>query len=122
MKEIAQETRASASSLEKGVEHFEEVAPAVDEAPPSPELTLEQEKRLYRKIDIRLMPMLTAMYLVSFLDRGMSRSVTRCDVVLNCLQGISVRLPIPHFEAVFIGEALHRERQTSGNTPSAAYD
>ncbi|EIN14726.1 MFS general substrate transporter [Punctularia strigosozonata HHB-11173 SS5] len=70
MKEIAQETRASASSLEKRIEVFEEVAPSVDEGPPPPELTIEQEKRLYRKIDIRLMPMLTAMYLVSFLDRG----------------------------------------------------
>lgn len=38
--------------------------------PPPPKLTLEEEKRLYRKIDLRLMPILSLMYLCSFLDRG----------------------------------------------------
>ncbi|KAL0946275.1 hypothetical protein HGRIS_012527 [Hohenbuehelia grisea] len=38
--------------------------------PPPPTLTLEQEKKLWRKIDLRLMPILTGMYLFSFLDRG----------------------------------------------------
>jgi hypothetical protein len=40
------------------------------ELPPPPQYSEEQEKRLWRKIDLRLMPMLTLMYLVSFLDRG----------------------------------------------------
>ncbi|KAI0708284.1 MFS general substrate transporter [Earliella scabrosa] len=35
-----------------------------------PTLTSEQERRLWRKIDIRLMPIVSAMYLCSFLDRG----------------------------------------------------
>jgi hypothetical protein len=39
--------------------------------PPPPALSLEQEKALYRKIDLRLMPILSLMYLCSFLDRGM---------------------------------------------------
>ncbi|KAA1475242.1 MFS general substrate transporter, partial [Dentipellis sp. KUC8613] len=40
------------------------------ELPPPPQLTPEEEKRLYRKIDLRLMPILAMMYLMSFLDRG----------------------------------------------------
>lgn len=38
--------------------------------PPPPKLTPEQEKKLYRKVDLWLMPILTLMYLCSFLDRG----------------------------------------------------
>jgi hypothetical protein len=74
MKDITRESRTSNSSTEKRDEVLLEHAPVVphgsiaEEAPPT--LTPEEEKRLYRKIDIRLMPMLTAMYLVSFLDRG----------------------------------------------------
>ncbi|KAF9518068.1 hypothetical protein BS47DRAFT_1380020 [Hydnum rufescens UP504] len=35
-----------------------------------PSLTAEEEKRLYRKIDLRLMPILALMYLLAFMDRG----------------------------------------------------
>ncbi|KAI0294708.1 MFS general substrate transporter [Multifurca ochricompacta] len=38
--------------------------------PPPPTLTPQQESALYRKVDIRLMPILAVMYLFSFLDRG----------------------------------------------------
>ncbi|PFH46412.1 hypothetical protein AMATHDRAFT_77688 [Amanita thiersii Skay4041] len=38
--------------------------------PPPPTLTPEQERKLWWKVDLRLMPILTIMYLVSFLDRG----------------------------------------------------
>lgn len=38
-----------------------------------PKLTPEQERKVYHKVDMRLMPILTLMYLASFLDRGMSR-------------------------------------------------
>ena len=39
-----------------------------------PPLTLsaEDEKKLYRRIDLRIMPILTLMYVCSFLDRGPS--------------------------------------------------
>jgi len=40
--------------------------------PPPPTLTPEQERALYRKVDLRLMPILASMYLLSFLDRGLS--------------------------------------------------
>ena len=40
--------------------------------PPPPVLTAEAERRLYRKIDMRLMPILALMYLLSFMDRGES--------------------------------------------------
>ncbi|KDQ51627.1 hypothetical protein JAAARDRAFT_139858 [Jaapia argillacea MUCL 33604] len=39
----------------------------VDAPPP---LSAEQEKTLWRKVDLRLMPILSVMYLLSFLDRG----------------------------------------------------
>lgn len=38
--------------------------------PPPPTLTPEQERKLWRKVDLRLMPILALMYLFSFLDRG----------------------------------------------------
>ncbi|KAK2466573.1 hypothetical protein APHAL10511_001435 [Amanita phalloides] len=38
--------------------------------PLPPVLSPEQERKLWRKIDIRLMPILSLMYLLSFMDRG----------------------------------------------------
>ncbi|KAF5328380.1 hypothetical protein D9619_013264 [Psilocybe cf. subviscida] len=38
--------------------------------PPPPILTPEQEKKLWRKVDLRLMPILSLMYLFSYMDRG----------------------------------------------------
>ena len=38
--------------------------------PPPPTLNADEERRLWRKVDMRLMPILTIMYLCSFLDRG----------------------------------------------------
>lgn len=40
--------------------------------PPPPSLTKAEEKWLYRKIDLKLMPILSLMYLGAFLDRGES--------------------------------------------------
>lgn len=68
-------------SMEKqGIEKVKEVVPNDEEPvldfggdttlPPPPDLTPEQERRLWRKIDLMLMPILTLMYLFSFLDRG----------------------------------------------------
>lgn len=38
--------------------------------PPPPAYTAEEERRLWRKIDMRIIPIATLMYLVSYLDRG----------------------------------------------------
>ncbi|KAE9396024.1 MFS general substrate transporter [Gymnopus androsaceus JB14] len=38
--------------------------------PPPPTLSKEDERKLWRKIDLRLMPILCLMYLMSFMDRG----------------------------------------------------
>lgn len=43
-----------------------------EKLPPPPTLSAAEAKKLYRKIDLRLMPILTLMYLCSFLDRGPS--------------------------------------------------
>ncbi|KAJ7105402.1 MFS general substrate transporter [Mycena crocata] len=40
------------------------------ELPPPPTLSTEEERKLWRKIDLKLMPILSLMYLLSFLDRG----------------------------------------------------
>ncbi|KAJ3558218.1 hypothetical protein NM688_g1060 [Phlebia brevispora] len=58
-------------STEKGGDTQKYILDLEDDADlPTPQtLTEEEEKRLYRKIDWRLMPMLTLMYLCSFLDR-----------------------------------------------------
>lgn len=57
-------TQQSGKFHENGLQEHDEAS-----APPVV-LTPEQEKALWRKIDLRLMPMLSIMYLMSFLDRG----------------------------------------------------
>lgn len=53
-----------------------------DDALAPPALTPEQEKQLWRKLDLRLMPILSVMYLLAFMDRGTSWTslATRCLV------------------------------------------
>lgn len=70
-------TESRSNSLEKVAATIEETPVkgtlaygGEDTLPPPPTLTAEEEKRLWRKIDMRLMPILTLMYLCSFLDRG----------------------------------------------------
>lgn len=73
---------SSASSLSEAdsekttpVDQIERAATQCDDSlglPPPPDLSPEQERALWRKIDMRLMPMLSIMYLMSFLDRGQS--------------------------------------------------
>lgn len=73
------------------VEHIEAASPnskfregsgeeAEGRSPPV-DLTPEQEKALWRKIDRRLLPMLSVMYLMSFLDRG--ESTPRSQAILS---------------------------------------
>ncbi len=62
-------------SLEKGKKSYEESVEVIDfcgdsTLPPPPTLTLEEEKKIYRKIDLRIMPILVLVYLCAFLDRG----------------------------------------------------
>ncbi|KAF9523178.1 MFS general substrate transporter [Crepidotus variabilis] len=57
-----EKTQIAASSLNSQLD-----PPSIDSPP---QLTAEQEQKLYRKIDLRLMPILSLMYLFSFLDRG----------------------------------------------------
>ena len=49
----------------------EAVSYAQDSDPQAvPDLTQQEEQRLWRKVDMRLMPIMTVMYLCSFVDRG----------------------------------------------------
>lgn len=54
----------------------------IEEAAP-PTLTPEQEKKLWRKIDMRILPILTLMYLCSFMDRGAVRPHMPYLIVAN---------------------------------------
>ena len=38
--------------------------------PPAPTLTPDQQRKLYRKLDLRLMPILSVMYLLASMDGG----------------------------------------------------
>ncbi|PPR02802.1 hypothetical protein CVT26_009588 [Gymnopilus dilepis] len=54
--------------------------------PPPPTLTAEEERKLWRKVDLRLMPILSLMYLLSFMDRGNAKLqglVTQLDLTGN---------------------------------------
>ena len=41
-----------------------------DDLPPPPHLSEAEEKKLWRKVDLKLLPILTLLYLVSFIDKG----------------------------------------------------
>jgi hypothetical protein len=57
--------------MEKGPTDSEDIDFLGDSSLPSPPtLTEAEEKRLWRKVDMRLMPILALMYLLSFMDRG----------------------------------------------------
>ncbi|KAJ2997237.1 hypothetical protein NUW54_g7150 [Trametes sanguinea] len=64
------------TDAEKGEVELAEVLPVLAAGlqsasiPPPPELTPEEEKRLWRKIDVRLVPIAVTLYLFSNLDRG----------------------------------------------------
>ncbi|KAF9075372.1 MFS general substrate transporter [Rhodocollybia butyracea] len=56
---------------EKVTDHVEKYEAKYDnQLPPPPVLSEEEERKLWRKIDLRLMPILCLMYLMSFMDRG----------------------------------------------------
>jgi hypothetical protein len=42
-----------------------------------PIFTPEQERKLWRRIDLRLLPIITVMYLFSFMDRGVCPALRR---------------------------------------------
>ncbi|KAJ3779554.1 hypothetical protein GGU10DRAFT_382298 [Lentinula aff. detonsa] len=65
--------------------------------PRPPILSEEEERKLWRKIDFRLMPILCVMYLMSFMDRGnigTAFQVTRTATVRAC---IKQPRPWPHY-------------------------
>ena len=64
----AKEEKSSTACLE----HHSKSTPASFDSLTPPTLTPEEETKIWRKIDMRLMPILTLLYLFSFLDRGIS--------------------------------------------------
>jgi hypothetical protein len=65
LREVVDEKRQASTTEDDVVDFGGELS-----LPPPPTLTPEQEKKLWRKVDLRLMPILSLMYLFSFLDRG----------------------------------------------------
>ena len=53
-----------------------------DGLPPPPILSAEQERRLWRKVDWRIMPIITIMYLSSFVDRS---NIGECVWAPSCV-------------------------------------
>ena len=51
--------------------------------PIPPTLSPEEEAKAWRKIDLRLMPILALLYLFSFLDRGASHRISTFDMCLT---------------------------------------
>lgn len=94
-------TAPDQASITKGPEVHSEEADFGGELglPEAPELTEAQEKKLWRKVDLRLMPILSLMYLMSFLDRGKQRVCTLKQTAsfLTPLQEILVGISCPHF-------------------------
>lgn len=74
MSDIEKQSRApTEEKMEGAVEAMVDVLPLStdnDALPPPPILSAEEERRLWRKIDMRLIPVATLLYLVSYLDRG----------------------------------------------------
>ncbi|KAK7438888.1 hypothetical protein VKT23_017814 [Stygiomarasmius scandens] len=60
--------QVSETQLEKAADDYD--FGGESQLPPPPTLTEAEERKLYKKIDRRLMPILCVMYLMSFLDRG----------------------------------------------------
>ncbi|KIK70108.1 hypothetical protein GYMLUDRAFT_187714 [Collybiopsis luxurians FD-317 M1] len=60
--------QASELRLENGSDEYD--FGGESQLPPPPKLSEEEERKLWRKIDLRLMPILCIMYLMSFMDRG----------------------------------------------------
>lgn len=70
--------------------------------PPPPILTPEEEAKIWRKIDVRVVPILTMMYLALFLDRGTS---CHCSVSYNAndfFQAILVRYKAPYLSHLYV--------------------
>ncbi|KAJ7733611.1 MFS general substrate transporter [Mycena olivaceomarginata] len=66
--------------------------------PPPPSLSDEEERKLWRKVDLRLMPILSLMYLLSFLDRGNARLDGLQDQLKLTGNKYNVALPYCLFE------------------------
>ncbi|KAF7296089.1 hypothetical protein MKEN_01424000 [Mycena kentingensis (nom. inval.)] len=58
--------------------------------PPPPQLSEHEQRKLYRKLDLRLMPILAVMYLVSFLDRANLGAASRRTSVDQLLMTMDV--------------------------------
>ncbi|PPR00405.1 hypothetical protein CVT26_009690 [Gymnopilus dilepis] len=99
--------------------------------PPPPTLTAEEERRLWRKVDMRLVPMLSLMYLLSYMDRGnignarLQGLQTQLDLTGNRYNIALTMYFIPYclFEcpANLVLKRFHPSRWLPGITVSFAY-
>jgi hypothetical protein len=62
--------------------------------PEPPQLTLEEQEKLWSKLDMRLLPILSLMYLMSYMDR--------CAVVLPSLQLYLLTFPLSFSQYRFV--------------------
>jgi MFS transporter, ACS family, DAL5 transporter family protein len=67
--------KAPTASVSSNIIDFDDEATL----PSPPELTLDQERKLYRRIDLRLMPILILMYIMAAMDGGMQHNISDCS-------------------------------------------
>ncbi|KAH7908986.1 MFS general substrate transporter [Hygrophoropsis aurantiaca] len=69
MSSLAKDERSSADEKQIQASQLEDADISSATTPPY-ELNADEERKLWRKVDMRLMPIMSLMYLLSFLDRG----------------------------------------------------
>jgi hypothetical protein len=105
------------TSKDQTLEHLDYDFGGESTLPPPPDLTPEQEKKLWRKIDLRLMPILSLMYLFSFLDRGEHArfEVRRLLIWIGCQGNIGAWNGITFMVAVILTVCIKAMQNCSGS-------
>lgn len=63
-------------------DHFEDVETNISDQSEAPQYDAKETQRILRKVDFRLLPMLTLLYVLSFIDRSNSEVILSLEVRL----------------------------------------
>lgn len=61
-------------------DHFEDVETNISDQSEAPQYDAKETQRILRKVDFRLLPMLTLLYVLSFIDRSNSEVILSLEV------------------------------------------
>lgn len=100
-----------------------DVEPAEDPAC-SMNLTAMEEKRIWRRIDLRIIPIITVIYLLSFMDRGMYSQQNALYAFILCLClgniGASINAVTPSFSS-FLNHPPRKRQTRWSHDPTPAH-